>query len=458
VSFPLRTSFRGFAVVALAGLGAWAAAPTADTRPPDGAEWLVPGAPAIRARVDVTLDGRSITAVWDEALDRLFADLDRDGNGSLDRAEAARAPSALRLRQIAWGYGFVRPEAAPWADLDVARADEAVTRAELAGYYSRHGAARVQVAIGRAPPNTALTDALLKLLDTDGDGRVSRTEWQAADIALAPLDRDGDDLIRPDELTTGIRYPGTAGGWLLSPTAEPRDAPAAALSLRLSTGHSSPAADVVNVDGTRFTGYAVPGRLPEDLVAARATADQWFAAADPGSTGTVRRAAAISPLSDHFPFADRDSDGRLTRAEWTAYLDLWERLAAGVVVVTVLDHGRGLFELIDADADGALSVRELRGAWSRLEDAGCVRDGTWDRTRLPRQVRWTASLGTPRTLLRSPLRAGPPWFRGMDRNGDGDVSAKEWLGPPNVFRRLDVDGDGLLSADEADRAPGAANH
>jgi hypothetical protein len=40
----------------------------------------------------------------------------------------------------------------------------------------------------------------------------------------------------------------------------------------------------------------------------------------------------------------------------------------------------------------------------------------------------------------------------MDRNGDGDVSRREWLGTEEEFRRLDADGDGLISPDEAERA------
>lgn len=45
-------------------------------------------------------------------------------------------------------------------------------------------------------------------------------------------------------------------------------------------------------------------------------------------------------------------------------------------------------------------------------------------------------------------------FRAMGRNGDGDVSAAEFLGPAAEFRRADADGDGdgLLRADEASRA------
>jgi hypothetical protein len=39
----------------------------------------------------------------------------------------------------------------------------------------------------------------------------------------------------------------------------------------------------------------------------------------------------------------------------------------------------------------------------------------------------------------------------MDRNGDGVVSPREFVGPPEVFRKLDTDGDGLISAEEAAR-------
>ena len=43
----------------------------------------------------------------------------------------------------------------------------------------------------------------------------------------------------------------------------------------------------------------------------------------------------------------------------------------------------------------------------------------------------------------------PEWFTKMDRNGDGEVSLHEFVGPIELFRKLDRDGDGLIGAAEA---------
>ena len=175
---------------------------------------------------------------------------------------------------------------------------------------------------------------------------------------------------------------------------------------------------------------------------------------------TARALAAL------FEYADRDGDGKLTRAELDGFLALIEQGAQCQAVVTIADRGRNLFEVLDEDRDGRLDLRELKRAAALL---------TGDRESLrPDDVPRLALFGITRGLpsdnfgpvalarkARRPDRAvpaarGPRWFRAMDRNGDGFVSPQEFLGPPELFRRLDLDGDGLISVEEAERAERAA--
>lgn len=71
---------------------------------------------------------------------------------------------------------------------------------------------------------------------------------------------------------------------------------------------------------------------------------------------------------------------------------------------------------------------------------------------MPVSVLAAVSHGPPLTTIGKSVREGPAWFLAMDRNGNGDVSIKEWVGDLDLFRKLDTDGDGLLSASEAEKA------
>jgi Ca2+-binding EF-hand superfamily protein len=156
-----------------------------------------------------------------------------------------------------------------------------------------------------------------------------------------------------------------------------------------------------------------------------------------------------------FPLADRNNDGKLTKKELEDYLTLQTEGSGCHVTIQVNDLGRSLFSLIDADADGRLSTREFRTAWARLKPFAGDKPGL-AKADIPRRLQISLSQGSGqfravaiRGVGAKSIGAVPGWFRKMDRNGDGDISPKEFLGTAEEFRALDLDGDGLISAEEA---------
>lgn len=472
--------------VALAALAPGAAAPhrTPESHALEVA--VLDGDTVARLELRAELDGAPVRALWNDTFAKLFAYFDRNGDGALDAAKVARLPAPRALR-YALGGGFVPPvgTAPALADLDADKSGK-VSAAELAAYYRANGIGSVQVGAGRLPATAALGTALQKHLDTNGDGRVSEKEWAASPEVLNKLDKNDDELIGAGELVPNAVYPGASGALLLSPPVAgeappevatqlplvllPTDArntewtaelarrnpklkdtdfaalrakePAARWAVKL-TATGAPERFAFAGRAVRVEGWCAAGRLPEAVASAR----KQFAGQS-GAPEPKDRGRGGAPLDWLVPIADRDGDGALDAKELDAWLDLQAQIARGQVFLTVLDGG-GLFELLDTNHDGALSVRELRAAWARLRDAGCTTDSAFDAKKLPRTVLVAASWGYPQSLS-ADARRGPAWFRAMDRNGDGDVSRREFTGPADVFDKLDTDADDLLSAEEAD--------
>ena len=114
-----------------------------------------------------------------------------------------------------------------------------------------------------------------------------------------------------------------------------------------------------------------------------------------------------------------------------------------------------------------LSARELMSAASRLAQIDGNKDGKLTPAELTTRLGIEVSVKRPaaaRTDMAAPAirdrqasaavprDRGPAWFLRMDRNYDGDVSIREFLGQRAVFDRLDADHDGLLSPEEAEAA------
>ena len=186
---------------------------------------------------------------------------------------------------------------------------------------------------------------------------------------------------------------------------------------------------------------------------------QQFTQADTMKKGVMdkKKAETVDFLRDIFPLADHDNDGKLTRKELDAYLDMQVAGANSKVQLSITDEGRSLFDVLDADSDSRLSIRELRTAWTRMQPLAKSELGL-ARKDIPRRLQVT--VGQAQRFFRPSLvpgrnakpvakKPGPMWFGKMDRNSDGDISPREFIGSDEDFVKLDVDGDKLISSEEA---------
>lgn len=432
--------------------------------------------------LDVRLGDRTVDEAWDSALEELCKFFDRNGDSTLDGDEAARLPSPFALRQTLWGQFAL--------DFELGRSpptvptDGKLSFAQVAAHYRQHGVGNAVVATGRVAATKHLNDALVRLLDTDKNGYLDVSELRVAEKLLAPLDLNDDELVGPGELSRSVTsYPGTAGTVLVKPIAAgkpdattlsyrlpveaklgPQHALVAGKQLKIElpaeeAGFDETASDesspwtTITIEGLTLHVRRERGLLPARTREIAVTAGTWFDKHDTNrddlltgdETDGLQRAAFQRSLA----VADRDGDMRLSRIEYDAWIDLQSRIAEAQVLVTVIDCERSLFEQLDADHDGGLSVRELRTSAARLGERGLLVGDRLRHEQLPRVLLSTVSRGHPRSLLVVGARVGPSWFRAMDRNGDGDVSKRESLLGAEAFRKLDADHDGLLSADEA---------
>jgi Ca2+-binding EF-hand superfamily protein len=531
----------------------------------------------VRVRLTLTVDGKPAEDAWRAALDGLFAFCDKNGDGALESSERG-----LFANNVRRGQRFVVIDGLAYAQGQPPQVSFTETNGKVDREAFRNGfrgAGLGPVTVAPVLPRTdskALTDALFKHLDTDGDGKLSLDELRAARTRLAVLDVDEDETITSDELLARNRNNGFYGQVAFASGSRPREQPrltdvlipsagqaitvkdllaardkdkdgalSAAefggpaeafaeldadgdgrldadelsawlrrppdLDLKLDLGDSAAARDIRSFFGEgmgapvvargRLAARSKPewaGGLKLDLRDARFRFAREDDAGMSGRQGWVNSTAMLrqafeslagekrvvgrKQLTDNpeyagalplFDFADRDKDGRVTKAELDAVIRVGDPLANCRVVVSVTDRGRGLFELLDRDGDGRLSPRELSAAAAVLADLDRDGDGKLSRDELPRGWTVTAKAtavevisagfggdfegfvildegyGARAVTVRSLPSGVPEWFRHMDRNGDGDVSAREFTGPPWLFKKIDTDGDGLISPAEA---------
>jgi Ca2+-binding EF-hand superfamily protein len=412
--------------------------------------------------------------IYRRVSEALFAHLDVNQDGKLSPEELFAGEKLLRKLDANDDEMLSPQELLPATGVPVAFTSGVRIGAPGPGPVAASSGFYVIPPDGNAAPLAAL---LLAHYDKDKNTRLSRAEIGLDRTTFEQLDvnKDGELDVeelarwhkRPADLELVVRIGKTADGEATVDTFQPGGRRA-----RLAGRVNKPADGVllltlgdaqVNVQRSAFPTFRGGFNFQQFIL-------QQFQAVDVKGRGYIEREdlknnGQAQFLRQVFALVDRDGDGRMTENELRAFLDLQAGAASSFVALEILEKGRGLFEILDANRDGLLSVRELRTGWQRLapldkEGAGFIR-----MTDVPRQFQLTVGGGQGAVRVagggalpgfgsggRAAPAKGPLWFRKMDRNGDGDVSRREFLGSRADFDRIDTDGDGLIDAAEAQRA------
>ena len=532
-------------------------------------------------RLHIRVNGRHYATVWQELIDKYFTELDTNKDGTLDAKEQRAIPSVSDLQNagiIAGGQPFggvrltsrgVRLPTVSRNSADTDPKDGKVTPKELRAYLLRAGVSpfsvtsnantnqRFVTSFGRSNPADA-GKKLFDLLDTNSDGKLSKSELTRARKSVRKADLDDDDLLSLAELSgpsspfvysvargmnrvySGSAFLSLSGGQSKTQTIRqlirrydkpqpggklpdgklsaaelgfaPKtvaaydadkngaldvtelkrflEKPAAGIEMVLRLGkrkYGQKTIEVLRVaPGQKSLLKKVTGPLAHiavkyariDFGASTANRewsvstqsyDQQFKSADRNNNGYLEKSEAriYGSFNRVFDLMDADKDGKVFLKEVRTFFRRQLNLAQSRTLLSINDQGRDLFKILDLDRDQRLSRSELQAAVSRIDSWDDDGDKQIAKSEVPRQYRLGITRGRPGNSFGAPVAFvayggarrgprtrtnGPKWFGRMDINGDGEVSRREFLGKPSAFKRLDTDRNGWLSPEEAGAA------
>ncbi|MEX2287076.1 MAG: hypothetical protein WD648_08310 [Planctomycetaceae bacterium] len=393
----------------------------------------------------------------------LFGRLDGNQDGVLTTEELQKAREAL-------------------ASLDVDD-DETISVGELNSAPEKTAPSGSSVAdhppilvLGPQTTSATVADHLLQYYDVktsdSRDGALDPGELGCAPEAISPFDADGNQKLDVAELARLVAE--TAPQLLLTVSLFDQDRGRPSVSVASPASSSryelkQAAADTatLGIDALEIT--LVARRTRSSTGDSRRYYALRFKVVDKDKNGYLdaKEFPALGlPPEATFEAVDADKNGQVVSDELVNYLSKQDAVPMNQVVMETSDVSRPLFDFLDTREDRRLSARELMSAASRLSQVDGNKDGKVTMAELTTRLGVDVSVKrppTPRKEMAAPVRQrqgaaavprdrGPQWFLRMDRNYDGDVSWREFLGPRTVFDRLDADHDGLLSPDEAGSA------
>ncbi|MBC8113168.1 MAG: hypothetical protein H7062_02225 [Candidatus Saccharimonas sp.] len=315
---------------------------------------------------------------------------------------------------------------------------------------------------------TLLPQQLLLKYDKDRNRKLSIVELGWSKERLATCDTDGDGQLNLKELGGLQKSPvdielvvdvvRTAGQPMLRTMASPGNR---------TDGESYPDLTTISLP-TAIVTFST--REVDPFEASMIIALRTFNELDKDNNGYLDRDETMSRERfgrGLFDQIDADGDGKIFGEEMKEFIRARGEPVATTCQITVFDDGAGFFSTLDANGDRRISMREMRYAdktltkMERDEKPGLGENepahryriefvrgifnpfGAADRPANPRMPQAVVATVKPPPV-------GPIWFQRWDRNNDGDITWREFLGPRDAFEQLDADRDELIDPKEAE--------
>ena len=395
---------------------------------------------------------RQNNALADQDLS-VFRVLDADESGLVERVEMRLAPARIASRDSDFDQCVT---------FDEFVSDGAMNENVIVNPLDSQPPGAIHSELLRDANEPILAARLVKRYDEDRDAHLTAGELGWDDERIDDLDADDDDRLSVKELAKiATALPDI---WLEIDLSKDSS------EAMKVVGKPSPDVEVSRADLVRLKrgglSLSVGYRHRDPMQEATQNAQTAFNAIDVDANGYLDR----DEIAEHqrferylFDAMDRNDDDRVFAEEMMTYVKEYTEPASTSCQVTLLDTGNGFFQMLDGNADGRISIRELRGCESTL--VGVADDEKQiNPSKLTKSYRIEIQRGgislfgrvdrpsaeTPAALLKPP--SGPIWFQRMDRNGDGDLTWDEFLGPREEFHKLDADKDDLINENEAKKA------
>lgn len=286
-----------------------------------------------------------------------------------------------------------------------------------------------------------LEQALLELLDADHDKRLSREELADAEGLLRTLDYDEDESLSPLEISPNLLTTGT--------DARPKQEAVVVYV---------PTPEEVEVLNRSLALFDRQDESPLDQVDViidfqHANDESVRVRSEPHSNASVKTVQQA------------DGATRFLISKGSLWVDLWTGgKSSKALNIEARPGRRGLFELIDADANSKLSRGELRAAASSLNVEFLFGEKPEENEKtiaiqlgINSERRHNSITLLPHVVNASYDKSDPlVWFEAADQNRDGVLCINEFLAGDEQFIAFDFDGDGLISRAEAERASALA--